>query len=88
MLLVFATRSQPDPNLLSLSRMRYARPFNIGSGEPSLLSSPRVGGISCHADVDHSARVQFDDEEGEQRMEEKVSYREKVTGPDLLCMGV
>ena len=57
-------------------------------GFSKLLCSPSVGRISCDADVDHFARVQFDDEEGEQRMEEKVSYREKVAGPDLLCMGV
>jgi hypothetical protein len=36
--------------------------------------------------VDHFARVQFDEEEGEQRTEEKVSHWEKVASPDLLSM--
>ncbi len=49
-----------------------------------LLCSPSVGGISCDADVDHFACVQFDDEEGEKRAEEEIRDGEKVTGPDLL----
>jgi len=32
--------------------------------------------------------LQFDDEEGEKRAEEKVSDWEKVAGPDLLSMSV
>ena len=32
---------------LNVTRLR-------NSSEPSLLSSPRVGRISCHADVDHA----------------------------------
>jgi len=38
--------------------------------------------------VDHFARVQFDDEEGEQRAEEEIRDGEKVAGPDLLGMSV
>jgi len=38
--------------------------------------------------VDHSARVQFDHEEGEQRAEEEIGDREEVAGPDLLGMSV
>ena len=38
--------------------------------------------------MDHFARVQFDDEEGKQRTEEKVSHREKVARPDLLGMSM
>jgi hypothetical protein len=39
---------------------------------PKLLSSPRVGGTARDADMDHSARVSFDDEEGEKRAEEEI----------------
>ncbi len=38
--------------------------------------------------MDHSARVQFDEEESEERTEEKVCHGKKVAGPDLLGMGV
>ena len=62
------------------------RPHSKGGGFPKLLCSPSVSRISCHADVDHFARVQFDDEEGEQRVEEEIRDREEVAGPDLLGM--
>ena len=64
------------------------RPHTKGGGFPKLLCSPSVGGISCHADVDHFARVQFDEEEGGQRAEEEIHDGEKVAGPDLLGMCV
>ena len=37
-----------------------------GGGFPKLLCGPSVGGTSCDADMDHFARVQFNNEEGEQ----------------------
>ena len=60
----------------------------IGGGFSKLLCSPSVGGISCDADVDYFARVQFDDEKGEKRAEEEIHDGEKVAGPDLLGMSV
>ena len=41
------------------------RTHPIGSGFSKLLCRPSVGGRSCHTHVDHFARVQFDNEEGE-----------------------
>lgn len=58
----------------------------IGGGLPQLLRGPRIGGRSCDADVDHSARVQFDDEKGQERTEEKVRDRKEVARPNLLSM--
>ena len=49
-----------------------------------LLCRPSICGKARHADVDYSPRVQFDNEEGEQRTEEQVSHREEVASPDLL----
>jgi len=43
------------------------RPYTKGGGFPQLLRGPSIRGRSCDADVDHSAGVQFDKEEGEQR---------------------
>ena len=79
---------EAHPKLAIIITDEVLRPLSIGGGFPQLLCGPGVGGISCDADVDHSARVQFDNEEGEQRAEEEVSDWEKVTGPDLLSMGV
>src|SRR5215469_18592862 len=60
------------------------RSHAIGSSFSKLLCRPSVGGRTCHADMDHSPRVQLDDEEGKQRTEEEISDGEKVTRPDLL----
>ena len=86
--LVWATRAKATPNLLSLSRMRYFGPTPKAVASRSGTGSPRVRGRACHTDVDHFARVQFDDEEGEERTEEKVSHGKKVARPDLLGMSV
>ena len=63
-------------------------PYTKGGGFPQLLRGPSIRGRTCDADVDHSAGVQFDNEEGEQRAEEEIGDREEVAGPDLLSMGV
>ena len=80
--------SEAHPKLAIVITDEVLRPHTKGGGFPKLLCGPGVGGISCHADVDHFARVQFDDEEGEQRAEEEVGDREKVAGPDLLSMSM
>ena len=76
------------PKLAIIITDEILRTRAIGGGLPKLLRRPSVGGRSCHADMDHFAGVQFDNEEGEQRVEEEVSDRQKVTSPDLLGMGV
>ncbi len=62
------------------------RRLSKGSRFPQLLCSPSVGGIACDAHMDHSSRVQFDDEEGKERAKEEVGDWQKVTGPNLLRM--
>src|SRR6266516_2205637 len=88
MLPVCATRAKPTPNLPSLSRMRYFVPTPKAVASRRGTCSPSVSGIGCHPDVDHSARMQLDNEEGEKRAEEEVSDRKKIAGPDLLSMRV
>ncbi len=51
-----------------------------GGGLPELLSGPGIGRVARHADVDDPPPGQFDDEEGEQRPEEGVRYRQGVAG--------
>ncbi len=78
--------SEANAKLAVVIMDEVLRPHTKGGGFPKRFGSPSVGGRSCHADVDHFARVQFDDEEGEQRVEEEIRDREEVAGPDLLGM--
>jgi len=78
--------SEANAKLVVVITDEVLRPHTKGGGFPKLLCSPGVSGISCHTDVDYFARVQFDDEEGEQRVEEEIRDREEVAGPDLLGM--
>jgi len=74
------------PKLAIVITDEILRSLAIGGGFPKLLCGPSVGGRSCDVDIDHFARVQFDNEKGEKRTEEKVGDREKIAGPDLLSM--
>ncbi len=64
---------EAQPKLTIIITDEILRPFAIGGGLPKLLCGPSIGRISCDADVDHSARFQFDYEEGEKRAEEEGS---------------
>ena len=77
---------EAHPKLPIVITDEILRHYAIGRGFPKLLYGPRVGGRSCDADMDHFARVQFDDEEGEQRAKEEIRDWEKVAGPDLFGM--
>jgi hypothetical protein len=63
-------------------------PLAKGGGFSQLLRDPGVCRRSCDADMNHSPRVQVNDEEGKERTEKEVGDREKVTGLDLLRMSV
>jgi hypothetical protein len=76
------------PKLAIVIADEVLRTRAISGGLPQLLRRPSVGGRSCDAHVDHSPRVEFDDEEGEERTEEKLSHWQEVAGPDLLGMAV
>ena len=75
---------EDHPKLAIVISDEIFRTQAIGRGFSKLLCRPRIGGRACHADMDHSARMQFDDEEGEERVEEEIGDGEKVAGPDLL----
>jgi len=79
---------EAHPKLAIVIPKKVFRPLSPRRGFPKLLCGPSVGGISRDADMDHSARLQFDNEKGEERTEEKVGDWEKVAGPDLLSMSV
>ncbi len=74
------------PKLAIVITDEVLRSFAKGGGFPQLLCSPSVGGIACDAHMDHSSRVQFDDEEGKERAKEEVGDWQKVIGPNLLRM--
>jgi len=62
------------------------RPLSIGGCLSQLLGCPSIGWRSCHADVDHFARVQEGGEEGIQRTEEEIRDRQEVARPDVFGM--
>src|SRR5215467_3961084 len=64
------------------------RTHAIGSGFANLLCRPSIRRRACHADVDHSPRVQFDNEKGEQRSEKEIRDRQKIAGPGLLGLSM
>lgn len=74
------------PKLAIVIPKKVFRPLSPRRGFPKLLCGPSIGGISCDADMDHSARLQFDNEKGEKRTDEEVGDWEKVAGPDLFSM--
>jgi len=55
---------------------------------PKLLGHPGIRRGSCHAHVDHLARLQFDDEERKERSKEQIRDLEEVTRPDLCGVAV
>ena len=59
----------------------------IGGGFSQLLCHPRIGRRSCHTDMDHLARFQFDNKESEERSKEQVSHLQEVACPDLSGVG-
>ena len=79
--------SKGRPKLAIVIPKKVFRPLSIRCGEPSLLCGPSIGGRSCHADIDHPPRVQFDDEESEKRAEEEVSDWETRRRPRSLWHG-
>ena len=76
------------PKLAIVITDEILRSHPIGCGFSKLLCRPRVGGRSCDAHVDHLPGVQFDDEEGEERVEEEIGDRQEVARPDLLSMSL
>ena len=81
--LVVATRAKQGPNLLSLSQIKYLGACPYGVASRSGTRHLGIGRRACHADVDHLARLQFDEEERKERPKEQISDLEEVTHPDL-----
>src|SRR5260370_25936434 len=53
---------------------------------PQLLRNPEIRRRSRHIHMNHSPRLQFDEEKGKKRMEERVRDLQKITGPYLCHM--
>ena len=51
-----------------------------------LLRHPGISRGSCHADMDHPSRLQFDEEEGEERSKKEIGDLQEVARPDLSCV--
>jgi hypothetical protein len=86
MSLVVATRAKLDPNLRSLSRIRYFGVSPYGVASRSGTRHPGIGRRSCHIHVNHLPRLQLDNEEGEKWTKDEIGHLQKITGPYLCCM--
>ena len=84
--LAAATRANGRPVLAVVVADEVARPLVEGRGLAQLLGDPGVGRVPRHADMDHPARAERDDEEGVERAEEQVGDRQEVAGPGLVRM--
>jgi len=80
--------SESHPKFTIVIPDEVLRPHPKSGGFPQLLCRPSVRRRACDADVDHLARVQFDNEEGKQRAKEEIGDRQEVARPDVLGMCV
>ena len=84
--LVAATRAKLGPNLQSLSRMRYVGVCPSGVASRSGTRNPEIRRRSRHIHMNHSPRLQFDEEKGKKRTEEEIRHLQKITGPHFRSM--
>jgi hypothetical protein len=64
---------EAHPKLAIMIMDEILRPLAIGVGLPKRFGGPSVGRTPCDADMDDSARFQFDYEEGKQEAEKQGS---------------
>src|SRR3989440_4682363 len=83
MLLVLATLAKHDPNLLSLSRIRYFGVWPYGVASRSCWATQASVGERVTPTWIRLACLEFDEEEGKERPKEQVSHLQEVTGPDV-----
>ena len=83
MLLVLATRAKHDPNLLSLSRIRYFGVWPKGVASRRCWATQASDGDRVTPTWIRLACLEIDEEEGKERPKEKVSHLQEVTGPDI-----
>jgi hypothetical protein len=62
------------PELAIMITDEVLRSLAIGGSLSQLLCGPGVGRTSCDADMDHFARVQFDDEERKQKANGRTDH--------------
>ncbi len=77
---------ETGPKLAIVVPEKIFRFLSKRRGFTQLLGHPSVAGRSCDAHMDYFPRLQFNDEEGEERTEQQVGDREEVTSPDLISM--
>jgi hypothetical protein len=84
--LVAATRAKRGQNVRSLSRMRYVGVCPYGVASRSGTRHPAIRRRSRYIPMNHPPRLQFDEEKGKKRTEEKIRDLQKITGPYLCRM--
>jgi len=62
------------------------RRLSIRSRLSQLLCGPSVSRRPCHTNVDHSARLEFDDEECKERAKKQIGHLQEIAGPHVFCV--
>jgi len=63
------------PEFAVVITKQILRCLPIGRRFPKLLRYPGIGRRACHADMDHSSRLQAGVEEGEERSKEQIAHQ-------------
>ncbi len=74
------SETRPKCAVVITHEIRWCLP--IWRGFSQLLGDPSIGWRPCHSDVDHPSRLQFDEEEREERSKEEIGHLQEIAGPD------
>ncbi len=69
-----------------LDATRCCNSSETGVSLSQLLRGPSVRRRACHTNVDHSARLEFDDEEGKERAKKQIGHLQEIAGPHVFCV--
>jgi hypothetical protein len=66
--------SEAGPKFAVVITNQILRSLSKRGGFSKLLGHPGIGRGPCDADMDHPSRLQFDEEEGEERLKEEIGH--------------
>src|SRR5205807_8760427 len=80
----YACETRPEFAIIIPNEICWRLP--IRSRLPQLLRNPEIRRRSRYIHMNHSPRLQFDEEKGKKRTEEEIRDLQKITGPHFRSM--
>jgi len=74
--------SEAGPKFAVVITNQILRSLPIRGGFSKRFGHPGIGRGSSDADMDHPPRLQFDEEEREERSKEEIGHLQEIAGPD------